>query len=57
MELMVASEVYNIDCLEYMRTLPDKYFQLAVADPPYGINAPKMSYRQTSLFDTKLEVL
>ena len=54
---MVASEVYNIDCLEYMRTLPDKYFQLAVADPPYGINAPKMSYRQTSLFDTKLEVL
>jgi site-specific DNA-methyltransferase (adenine-specific) len=26
----------NIDCLEYMRTLPDKAFQLAIADPPYG---------------------
>ena len=32
------SEVYNIDCLEYMRGLPDKAFQLAIADPPYGIN-------------------
>ena len=28
--------------MEYMRTLPDKTFQLAIADPPYGINAPKM---------------
>lgn len=33
----MTSEVYNIDCLELMRTLPDKYFQLAIADPPYGI--------------------
>jgi len=38
----VRSEVYNTDCLEYMRTLPDKAFQLAIADPPYGINAPNM---------------
>lgn len=29
--------VYNMDCLELMRTLPDKCFQLAIADPPYGI--------------------
>lgn len=28
---------YNIDCMEYMRTLPDKAFDLAVVDPPYGI--------------------
>lgn len=34
---IMISEVYNIDCIEYMRTLPDKYFQLAIADPPYGI--------------------
>lgn len=38
----MRSEVYNIDCMEYMRTLPDKTFQLAIADPPYGINAPNM---------------
>ena len=31
------SEVFNIDCLEYMRGLPDNAFDLAVADPPYGI--------------------
>lgn len=34
---MNISEVYNTDCLEYMRTLPDKAFTLAIADPPYGI--------------------
>jgi len=34
----MTSEVHNIDCLELMRTLPDKCFQLAIADPPYGIN-------------------
>ena len=34
---MPASEVHNIDCLELMRTLPDKSFHLAIADPPYGI--------------------
>lgn len=34
---MPISEVYNCDCLEYMRTLPDTYFDLCIADPPYGI--------------------
>ena len=27
---------YNIDCMEYMRDLPDNAFDLAVVDPPYG---------------------
>ena len=27
---------YNVDCMEYMATVPDKYFDLAVGDPPYG---------------------
>ena len=27
---------YNVDCMEYMATLPDKAFDLAVVDPPYG---------------------
>lgn len=26
-----------MDCMEFMRGLPDKFFNLAVADPPYGI--------------------
>ena len=28
---------YNIDCMEYMKTLPDKAFELCICDPPYGI--------------------
>lgn len=27
----------HIDCMEYMATLPDKAFDLAIVDPPYGI--------------------
>lgn len=38
----MVSEVYNMDCMEYMRSIPDKFFELAVVDPPYGINAPNM---------------
>lgn len=30
-------ELLNIDCLEYMKTVPDKHFDLAIVDPPYGI--------------------
>lgn len=33
---MATSLTYNIDCMEYMKTLPDKAFDLAVVDPPYG---------------------
>lgn len=28
---------YNIDCMAYMRGLPDKAFDLAIVDPMYGI--------------------
>lgn len=39
----MISRVYNMDCMEYMRNIPDKFFDLAVVDPPYGINAPNMT--------------
>lgn len=26
------------DCMDYMKDIPDKYFDLAIVDPPYGIN-------------------
>lgn len=32
-------ELLNVDCMEYMKGLPDKAFDLAIVDPPYGINA------------------
>ena len=40
---MSKSIALNIDCMEYMATLPDKAFDLAIVDPPYGINAGKMT--------------
>ena len=27
---------YNMDCMEGMKEFPDKYFDLAIVDPPYG---------------------
>lgn len=30
------NSAFNINCMEYMRTLPDLAFDLAVVDPPYG---------------------
>lgn len=35
---MAESIAYNMDCMEYMHSLPDKAFDLAVVDPPYGIS-------------------
>lgn len=30
---------YNRDCMEGMKEFPDKYFDLAIVDPPYGGSA------------------
>lgn len=35
-------KMLNTDCMEYMKTVPDKYFDLAIVDPPYGIGAGTM---------------
>lgn len=32
------NNIYNEDCLEAMKQMPDKYFDLCIVDPPYGIN-------------------
>lgn len=35
----MASEIvlHNMDCMEAMKQMPDKSFDLAIVDPPYGI--------------------
>lgn len=35
---MSESNVFCMDCMEGLRAFPDKFFDLAVVDPPYGIN-------------------
>jgi site-specific DNA-methyltransferase (adenine-specific) len=39
----MISQVYNMDCMELMAQYPDKYFDLAVVDPPYGIDLANMN--------------
>ena len=38
------SAYVNCDCMDGMRLFPDKYFDLAIVDPPYGIGVGAMSY-------------
>lgn len=33
---MAISEVYNCDCVEYMKKIPDNHFDIAICDTPYG---------------------
>ena len=35
----MRSVVYLMDCLEGLKQIPEKYFELAIVDPPYGIDA------------------
>jgi site-specific DNA-methyltransferase (adenine-specific) len=43
MKLTDKIEITNEDNMELMARYPDKYFDLAIVDPPYGINAGKMT--------------
>lgn len=47
----MKNEVYNCDCMDYMKSLPDNYFSLCIADPPYGIGISSNCFRH--LHDTK----
>ena len=35
---MLAAGFYNMDCMEGIKGFPDGFFDLAIVDPPYGIN-------------------
>jgi len=43
----MKSIVYNSDCLIALREMPDKAFDLAIVDPPYGIKADATQKYQT----------
>jgi len=49
---MPISLVENRDCMQAMSEFPDKYFDLAVVDPEYGINAGNMTMGKGSRNDT-----
>lgn len=40
----MISKAINIDCMEYMKGLPDKSFDLAISDPPYYSGPEKRNF-------------
>lgn len=49
-------ELHNRDCMEAMKEMPDKAFDLAIVDPPYGINVAATSeigYKGNNVFTPK----
>ena len=36
--MLELNRLYNMDCMDGMKQFPDKYFELAIVDPPYGIS-------------------
>ena len=45
---------YNMDCLEAMRDMPDKAFDLAVVDPPYGGGMQTVQVKRTDCAEDRL---
>lgn len=41
------NKIYNMDCVEGMKCMPDKYFDLILCDPPYGVNLNYNTYDDT----------
>ena len=39
MKLTEKINAFNVDCMDHMKNVPDNYYDLAIVDPPYGINA------------------
>jgi len=39
---------FNIDCMEFMKSKPDKCYDLAIVDPPYGIGMDSTHFKTKS---------
>ena len=37
--MIELNKIIHADCMDVMKEVPDKYFELAIVDPPYGIGA------------------
>lgn len=51
----MSIELLHMDCMDYMRGLPDKAFELAIVDPPYGIgmDGGNVGYKGFNDFEKK----
>jgi site-specific DNA-methyltransferase (adenine-specific) len=53
MRITEKLNLYHTDCMDFMRDVPDGYYELAIVDPPYGIgdkfkggNSGKMQFNE-----------
>jgi site-specific DNA-methyltransferase (adenine-specific) len=37
--------LYNMDCMDLLKATPDKFYELAIVDPPYGIGAGSVNFK------------
>jgi len=50
---MDINKIYNCDCFELIKKIPDNYLDLIIVDPPYGIKASKTNGGVTNPFGGK----
>jgi len=53
--MLELNRLNNMDCMQGMSRFPDKYFDLAIVDPPYGIETGKNAPSQMRRYG-KLEI-
>lgn len=42
--MLEINQIYLGDCIDYLKTLPDKSVDFVITDPPYGIGINKMNF-------------
>jgi len=47
--------VHLIDCMEFMKGIPDKYYELAIVDPPYFEQYGKQNYTGSDISTTGIK--
>jgi site-specific DNA-methyltransferase (adenine-specific) len=40
-----TATLYNMDCMELLKQTPDKYYELCIVDPPYGLPSDSVNGR------------
>lgn len=59
--MLELNKIYNIDRMEGLKHFPDKYFDLAIDDPPYGIHQsgekikPEISWQHAGIIRIFME--
>ena len=49
--MIELNKIIHADCMDIIKDIPDKYFELAIVDPPYGY------YKNTQNLGIKLLIL